>query len=336
MPAPHTFELTLDVDNETFRKWRDKVKNKKKYNKDREKDYSLTEHGVTVWYPKKEFKKAIKVIVNPSRLLGFDDVVYLWEPKKKNIAEMLLELEKHINDYFDSDYDIGDFRLTRFDVTSDLRLGYNDKVAAHIKVLYNIRKVKGFSPKYDKDDEDWYDTALSFDLIGNSNGIEFTAYDKESVLKLNKSELRRKDMEKRIWRSEGVLRCEVKLTTQKAIRTYTDEDDTVKRIIELSEKSSRIFSNTFCTVVPYGDLYKKEQAVEIIEEKVPDKKMRAKMIKLLELIPVKKSLYLAIKEMNDRKIRHILSAFMSIGVSPVTISKRQNNKHLRSLYKYVT
>lgn len=58
------------------------------------------------------------------------------------------------------------------------------------------------------------------------------------------------------------------------------------------------------------------------------------MIKLLELIPQKKSLYLAQKEMNDRKIGRIMDEFHKHNLSPVTISKRHDVKHLKTLYSY--
>ena len=46
------------------------------------------------------------------------------------------------------------------------------------------------------------------------------------------------------------------------------------------------------------------------------------MLKLLELVPKKKSLHLAIQEMNDRNIEEILKSFEALNLAPVTISKR--------------
>ena len=59
------------------------------------------------------------------------------------------------------------------------------------------------------------------------------------------------------------------------------------------------------------------------------------MLRLLELIPAKKSLYLAVKEMGDRNIYKVAEAFEGINVSPVTISKRHDIKKLDSLYNYM-
>jgi len=338
MISIHTIELTMEVDKDTFDKWRDKVRYKIKYNKDTGKDYSFVEDGITIWYYKTEYKRKIKLLVNPSRVLGFDDLVTLWKPKKKNIAKLLSKLDENINSYFDFEYKLRDFKLTRIDFTKNIQLGSRDKVSAYIKVLYNIRKVKGFSPKYNKHDK-WYDDDIGFDLKGNSNGIEFTAYDKEACIKQQASEtemeFRKKEREARLARAKGILRIEVKLTTQKAIRAYTNEEDTIRRIIELSANSGEIFLDTFNRVVPPGDFYKKDEAVRLIDERVADKKLKKKMLRLLELIPKKKSLYLAIKEMNDRNIDRALTEFCKHNISPVTISKRHNIKHLKSLYAFI-
>lgn len=58
------------------------------------------------------------------------------------------------------------------------------------------------------------------------------------------------------------------------------------------------------------------------------------MLRLVELIPEKKSLYLAQKAMNCRGIEKVMEEFAKINVSPVTISKRHEVKYLRSLYSY--
>ena len=67
---------------------------------------------------------------------------------------------------------------------------------------------------------------------------------------------------------------------------------------------------------------------------VKDKVMRRKMLRLLELVPEKKSLYLAQRYMNCRNIEKVMDAFAKINVSLITISKRQDIKHLESIYAY--
>ena len=59
------------------------------------------------------------------------------------------------------------------------------------------------------------------------------------------------------------------------------------------------------------------------------------MIRLIELIPEKKSLLLAQKALSDRNIDTVMEKFADIEVSPVTISKRADEKHLQNLIKYI-
>jgi hypothetical protein len=88
-------------------------------------------------------------------------------------------------------------------------------------------------------------------------------------------------------------------------------------------------------IIPPGDHYKKPKAEKLIYEQVPDLKMRTKMLCLLARIPEKKSLYLGQKAIDSRKINGIMSAFVEINVSPVTICKRHDIKKLESLYSYI-
>ena len=333
MLSPHTFELRIEVNSEVFYEWHNQVKNKKNYDDESNKDFSYVKKGMTVWYHKTQYKKWIKLLINPSRVLGLDDLTTLWNPNKHNSKQMLHELENLIDEYFDSKFVLNDFILSRIDFTKNIRLDNRELVSAYINFLHNIKKVKGFSPKYGKMDK-WYDENIGFDLKGVSNGIDFTVYDKEASVQQNiqNMALKQKEIKERIEKAKGVLRIEVKLTTQKAIRNYTDEKDTTRRIIKLSKNSEKIFFDTMLRVVPFGNVYKKDQVVKIIEDKVTDKKLKTKMLRLIELIPKKKSLHLAIKEMNDRHISHVLSEFTKYDISPVTISKRQKIKKLKSLY----
>ncbi len=59
------------------------------------------------------------------------------------------------------------------------------------------------------------------------------------------------------------------------------------------------------------------------------------MLRLLVLIPEKKSVHLAQKAMNCRNIEKVMEAFAKINLSPVTISKRHDVKHLEGLYVYL-
>lgn len=133
----------------------------------------------------------------------------------------------------------------------------------------------------------------------------------------------------------GVIRSEVRLMKPKAIRTYTDAEDIAEQIGELLENSQDIFMDTFAQIIPFGDFYKKDKATEIVRKEVSDNIMRQRMLRLLVLIPEKKSVHLAQKAMSCRNVERIMYSFAKINLSPVTISKRQDVKYLENLYVYL-
>lgn len=92
--------------------------------------------------------------------------------------------------------------------------------------------------------------------------------------------------------------------------------------------------DTFARVVPFVDFHKKDDAIEIIRREITDSIMRKRMLRLVVLIPEKKSLHLAQKAMNCRNIEKVMEAFVGINLSPVTISKRHKVKYLNNLYSY--
>lgn len=324
--SPHTFELSLILNTDNFYKWRSKAyenavgKHRVYPQNGAICDDALKDKGVKIEYHDNTYKKKIKFIVNPTKVLGGNDVKKLWKPNGDNISKLLRKLQNYIDYYFDSKYELNDFKLTRIDVTVNIDVGDRKNVSAYIKVLHNIGRVKGFGPKYDKDD-DRINHDLSFDLEGNSNGVEFTAYDKEAESKQKEA--------------KGILRVEVRLKRQKIISKYTSETATSKQIKSLAVNSKDIFLDTFAHIVPCGNYYKKKDAVKLIEDNISQQKHREKMLLLIELVPKKKSLYLAQKEMNDRNINKIMAIFAEINVSPVTISKRHDIKFLKNLYSYL-
>lgn len=325
--SPHTFELTLIVDTKKFCKWKDKAFEKAKGNYrvyydeyDICHDEAFKDEGVKIEYHNNKYKKKVKLIINPTELLGGDDVKKLWKPNNDNISKLFRKLKGYIDSYFDSKYKLNDFKLTRMDFTVNINVGNKKNVSAYIKILKNMGKVKGFKSKFDKKNKK-IKQELSFDLEGNSNGVEFTAYDKEGQSKKKEA--------------KGILRVEVRLMKPKSISKYTDETVTAKQIKKLAPNSRTIFLDYFANIVPCGNYYKKKEAIRLIEDNISKQKHREKMIRLIELVPKKKSLYLAQKEMNDRNIDKIMTRFAEVNVSPVTISKRQKVNFLESLYSYL-
>ena len=335
----HTFELSLvfktniwkyaELKSEAYEKSKGshriiKIKNRNDYS-DAFADEAIASDGIRVEYHDYLWNRGgcIKLIVNPSKVLGGDDIPKLWKPTDRNIKALLHNLKANIKRYFDANYKLNDFKLTRVDFTVNIDVGSRENVFNYIRILHNLGKVKGFTPKYKKSNK-WIDKALSFDLQGKSRGFEFSAYDKEA--QSGKKE------------ANGILRVEIRLVNVK-----TKGGTTSEQIKLMSKASEEIFMKCFRQVVPRGDHYTKKQAIKFIEDNianfVPNKRERentlSRMQKLIELIPVKKSLWIAQKALEYRDIDRIMTTFAELNISPVTISKNMKLKSLKSLYFYL-
>jgi len=174
----------------------------------------------------------------------------------------------------------------------------------------------------------------AFVLLGNSNGIAFMAYSKKA--KLNHFDSEPVWDELRLRQQKDVLRFDVVLTTQRAIRSYTNSYHTVDRINDLASDRDRVFGETFIHIIPCGEFHKLPAAIKIVEKEVANNNLRRKMIQLIQLIPKKKSALLAAKELNARNIEAIIKEFIKIDLSPVSLSKRMDVNHLDNLYELIT
>lgn len=318
------FELSMVLDQERFHKILSHVYHKADCMKKEEyADLSLEEKGIIVIYRNSQYKKKIKLIVNVDWLQGGN---------KPDPDRLVRKLNKQIGEYFDHKYTLDDFFISGMRITVDINVGTHDDAEAYLKVLRRIGKVKGFSPV----SYECLENIGNFSLEGNSNGIDFLLYDLESVYhkQFKENDIGRKKLKTIIKEAKGILRAEVRLAKQKAVRSYADEKDICKQIVELLEKSQDIFLETFIGIIPFGDYYKKDKAIEIIQQEITNDRLRRQMIWLVTLIPEKKSLYLAQKTMECRNIEKVMDAYAKINVSPVTISKRQDVKHLKNIYEY--
>ncbi len=319
------FELSMTLDNKRFQKIFKRKHKKSIYTKMDEEEYideSMTSKGITVIYRDSQYKKKVKLIIDPRLVL-----------ESRLSDKLIRKLDKCINEYFDFQYKIDDFILSGATFTANIDVNSRENVLAYLKVLKRIGRVKGFS----KSAYDCFKDIDSFCLEGNSNDIGFWIYDLEGFIRnqLRNEDIARKKMKSMFRESEGILRTEVRLMKPKAVRCYTETDDVSGQIAELVEKSREIFLDVFTHIIPYGDYYKKNKAVEIVREKVGDSVLRRRMLRLLALIPEKKSLYLAQKAMNCRNVETVMEGFAKINVSPITISKRHDIKRLKNIYEYL-
>ena len=320
------FELTMTMNHERFHKVFRHAYGKMKCMENMEDEYidrTIEGKGLTVIYRDSQYKKKIKLIVNVDRLL---------DGNKPDPDRILRKLNKRIGEYFEYMYTLDDFFISGMKIAVDINVGTHNDVEAYLQVLRRIRRVKGFSSvRYE-----CFENVDSFCLEGNSNGIGFMAYDLERLYRqLNENDIKHKKLKSMIRESEGILRAEVRLTKTKTVRIYADKEDMSAQIITLSEKCQDIFLETFVRIIPYGDFYKKGKAEEIIRTEIKDDRLRRRMLRLVALIPEKKSVYLAQKEINCRNMKKIMEAFAKINLSPVTISKRQNIGHLTDLYNNI-
>ncbi len=199
--------------------------------------------------------------------------------------------------------------------------------------MKRVGKVKGFKPfSYE-----CFDGCGNICFEGNSKDIKFLMYDLERLLtvQLKTSDTERKKLKLAAEESKGILRAEVRLTKPGAISAYTDESLTTSQIAELSKKSAEIFMDVFAAIIPFGDFYKLDKAIEIVRKEVKDNTLKRRMLHLLTLIPEKRSLLLAQKALNFRRLDEVMQSFAEIDLSPVTLSRRHEVKHLENLYTHL-
>jgi len=251
---------------------------------------------------------------------------------KPDPEKFVRKLEKRVNGYFNNKCQLDDFELTGMALTTDIDVRSRENVSDYMKVIQRVGKVKGFSPSQDN----WLDDDISFCLDGNSNGVKFQLYDLEAVLGEQANEDYFSIGQKSVPEDcEGLLRAEVILTKPKAIRGYTNKSSISKQITDLYENKQQIFLDIFMRIIPFGNFYKKNKAEEIIRAKVKDATIGRKMLWLVGLVPEKKSLLLAQKALNYRRIDKVMKSFFDIEVAPITISKRHCIKKLDNLYNYL-
>lgn len=316
------FELSMVLDAEHFQRlFTTKASYLKKID-DEYLDTSLAEKGITVIYRDSQYKKKVRLLVNAGMVV--DD--------SSNTDKLIRKLDKRIDEYFNHEYTMDDFTLSGVTLTLDIRVGSRENVSDYLKVIKRVGKVKGFSPV----SYDCFDKKASFCQSGNSNDTDFLLYDwKRAVIgQLQSADAGRKQLQSASERTKGILRAEVRLTKPKAIRAYTHTTDVSGQIVEMMKNSTDAFMDTFARTVPFGDFYKMDAAVEIVRSEITDSTMRRKMLRLLALIPEKKSLHLAQKAMNCRDVDRVMEAFSKIDLSPVTISKRHEVTRLYNLYSY--
>lgn len=316
------FELSMTLDTEKFYEIYEPDYDDYEYPENDEwVDRSLESKGLVVLYRDSQYKKKVKLLVDTS--------VY----DTSDMGAFIKKLDKQVTEYFDSRYCLKDFIVSGIHLSVNLDIGSAERVSDYLRVIQRIGKVKGFSPV----SYDWFDEESSFCLRGNTNAEEFYVYDLEQTIldNANEEQISRDQLKEMLKAAKGILRTEVRLTKLKSIRCYTEEENPGRQMAELYKQRQKIYMDTITKIIPYGDFYKKEDAVEILRREVKDNVMRRKMLRMVALIPDKKSLHLAQKEMKCRTMDEVMAMFAKINLSPITISKRHDVKHLKNIYTYL-
>lgn len=321
------FELSMVLDNERFQKVLNRVCRKNGYMEENEDGYidqAMASKGITVIYRDSQYKKKVKLIIEPRSVL---------DSNVSDSDRLVRKLDRRISEYLDFKYRLDDFVLSEVTLSTDIDVHSHENVSTYLKVLQRIGRVKRYSPA----GYDCFEDVDSFCLEGNSNNTLFWLYDLEELLvnRIRDEDIGLKKFKSMLKGSEGILRTEVRLTKPRAVRVYTAADDVHGQIAELSQKSQSVFLDVFTHVIPFGDYHKKGEAAELIRSEVKDCTLRRRMLNLLTLIPEKKSLYLAQKATNCRNIEKVMEAFAKINLSPITLSKRHDVKHLKNLYSFL-
>ncbi len=133
------FELSIVLNHEKFYKTLNRAHKKADYLEEGEGEYidkSFVSKGLTVKYRDSQYKKKVKLIINAGMVVVSDKC----DPDK-----FIRKLVKMISDYFDHKYRMDDFVLSGVFLAADIDVHSRENVAAYMKVLQRIGKVKGFS-----------------------------------------------------------------------------------------------------------------------------------------------------------------------------------------------
>ena len=322
------FEFSMVLDEKKFQKVLSMAHvNADEWDEEKEEyiDNSMADKGIIIRYRDSQYKKKVIIIYNLQ-----------WKQLDgtSKADKVVSNLDKFIREYFSHRYKLNDFKLSGMRLVNDIDVGQQEMVDEYLKVFRRIGKVKNFTvAELENLEKKQY-----FYLRGNSNSIMFLAYSMEAVIKgyYEEKGTGGKKAKTAVREAEGSLRLEVRLDKPKAIRIYTEDIDTAECMKELLEERQNVFMDVLSQVVPFGSVYKKDKAMEIIQKEVEDSVLRRKMMRLVMLIPEKKSLYLAQKTMScSRDMDKIMKGFAKINLSPVTLSKRQDVKWLENIYAYI-
>lgn len=271
------------------------------------------------------------VIISLNDLLGNDDKLSLIDPMylQKSISTADEMLTAELGD----EYSINHLELSRVDYCINVDVGSSANVSAYIMQLYRSDMKKGY--KIIGLENPDFDSNKGFTAKNHTAGTEISFYDKQKQLEQRKYECSEQ--------AAGILRIELRLSRRKTVLEHTPGCSDNKERIEYCMCRSREEILTIVRqLVPDGDYYTMKKAQKIITKSVADKKLRERMITMLQLTKKLGSIRLAKKEMLQAypKMKHeyfnrMMEEFRGIEVNVITLGKSLNIRRLPSLFRYL-
>ena len=224
MHSLYFIEITLAMESKNFNRFIENRLGSSLYDNHRATDSDIyvddtyVDDGIGVeWHDKK--KKKVKIIVNPSMLLGHSSSEKLWNPTEKSVSKFCKKLDDFIDNYFNYEHGLNDFKLSGIGFVMDVQLSDSDTVNNYMRVFHNIGRVKNFTQAHLSKGRSELDKKYAFTLAGKSNGVGFMVYGYKT--KFNRFDNNPIRDSLRLEQHKNALRFEVKLTSQRAINLCT-------------------------------------------------------------------------------------------------------------------
>ena len=264
----------------------------------------------------------IGFIINPATLLtGEYQPVKLWEPTRRSVDTLLKKLNKILKLIGLDSVKARDLSLSQMDITTN-KWGKKDFDITPIIHFYH----KCYIPRHFK--------ALNIEdkntrkhlFVMTNNTVTVKAYDKIYELKKN-------DRCPKSLKDKSILRFEVSLKREAFLKKFDlDREASLYEMLRAGyEHGAEIMKDYYDKMFPYrGVNVQYDTAKKLIESSIKNPLMREQMLYLLRKTSDSAGLSTAVrklkdhsKDVDDRRVKKILSEFDKWGIAPITIPKKQ-------------
>lgn len=266
----------------------------------------------------------IKVIVNPSQLLGDNDPCHLMNAVDKE--RLRTKLDSILKENLGNEFGLSRFQLTRIDCTVDFVTASSELTTEYIKLvsrsirLNNSANTFGFysNCEYGEEEKPKNNAKHCF-RIANKGYYSFTVYDKLYDL-IDKCHYENKPY------PFGIMRFELALMHRK-ISVASDElgNNDIFELIEYITRNSERYLKTFVShKLVAGDFYKYSSAEKLIEEKGIKGKIGRRLLWLLSM-SIKVGTYNELmfiienKLKSNAKLRYAKEHMRDLNINPIAL-----------------